>query len=160
MAIDIGAHKGIWTQAMMMSFDHVYSFEPIESNFDVLRQINPDSYQVALGDETMCCSFAPGPDNTGQYHIDSLEGAYFMRPLDHWHFSNVDFIKIDVEGYEHYVIEGAIETIGKSHPAILLEDNGLSERYAITSEDINKLMESLGYEKRFSFQQDHLWLHE
>ena len=42
-AIDIGAHKGIWTNVLMDEFESVHSFEPIKDNFDVLKKINPAS---------------------------------------------------------------------------------------------------------------------
>ena len=43
------------------------------------------------------------------------------RRLDEYEFSNVGFIKIDVEGYEPNVIEGAMETIKRCRPVITME---------------------------------------
>ena len=42
---------------------------------------------------------------------------------DFFHSSEVDFIKIDVEGFEKNVIEGLIETIHKHNPIVVLELN-------------------------------------
>jgi hypothetical protein len=53
--------------------------------------------------------------------------------------SNVDLIKIDVQGWEYEVLEGAIELISRDRPWVIFEVN----------DDIDKccaLMESLGYE--------------
>lgn len=158
IAVDIGAHKGIWTKVLMEEFDQVYSFEPIEDNFKVLQEINPYSYRVALGDHNGSCSFKSG-ENTGQYHIDGLDGEYRITTLDEFHFDEVDFIKIDVEGYENHTIIGSIETIERCKPAILLEDNGLTIRYGVTSKELEDTMENLGYEKVASFQDDDLWLY-
>lgn len=44
-----------------------------------------------------------------------------QRTLDSYHFEHVDFIKIDTEGYELYVIQGAIRTIKKCRPLIQME---------------------------------------
>ncbi len=44
-----------------------------------------------------------------------------LRPLDSFGFSDVRFIKIDVEGHEASVIAGASATLRASHPALLVE---------------------------------------
>jgi hypothetical protein len=59
--------------------------------------------------------------------------------LDDEKLSNVDLIKIDVQGWEYEVLDGAIELIKRDQPWVIFEVN----------EDIDKcceLMESLGYE--------------
>src|SRR5205823_431391 len=44
-----------------------------------------------------------------------------VKKLDDYRFDQVGFIKIDVEGHEQAVIEGAFETIARSKPVILVE---------------------------------------
>ena len=45
-----------------------------------------------------------------------------VKKLDNLQFENpISFIKIDVEGHEMEVIEGAIETITKNKPILLVE---------------------------------------
>jgi len=46
-----------------------------------------------------------------------------ITTLDSFEFTNIDFIKIDVEGYQLKVIKGAEQTILKHKPYILIEDN-------------------------------------
>jgi hypothetical protein len=41
--------------------------------------------------------------------------------LDAYGFTDVSFIKIDVEGFELEVIDGAAETLRREHPAMLVE---------------------------------------
>lgn len=48
------------------------------------------------------------------------EGDSFLKSLDVEH---VDFIKIDVEGFEQDVVEGLRKVIDKSHPVVVLELN-------------------------------------
>ena len=57
-----------------------------------------------------------------------------------------DFIKIDTEGFEGEVLDGAIETIRSSLPSILMELNGLSEKlYSISKGSIITKLLDLGY---------------
>jgi hypothetical protein len=47
-----------------------------------------------------------------------------LRPLDSFGFRNLSFIKIDVEGFEDEVLEGARLTIARNRPVILIEIQG------------------------------------
>lgn len=48
-----------------------------------------------------------------------------LYTLDEFNFVNVDYIKIDVDGYEEKVLQGAVNTIMKYKPVIVLEaENG------------------------------------
>jgi len=158
VAIDIGAHKGIWTRVMMERFESVYSFEPVKDNFDTLKNINPHSYKVALGNHNGCGGMLPG-NNTGMWHLTETDAKITTKieELDSYAIDDVDFIKIDVEGYELHVLKGAEETIKKCRPDILLEENGLLTRYGVTPTDLWWHMESIGYENVGRFQDDYLW---
>ena len=56
--------------------------------------------------------------------FNSLSGAVPIR-LDDWFEKNsvdrIDFIKMDVDGYEIGVLEGASQTLAKHHPVIVME---------------------------------------
>jgi len=156
-AIDIGAHKGIWTCVMMDTFEEVHSFEPVSNNYSVLKTKNPNSYQVALGNCNLDVLMSPG-ENTGMYHISDDGFPVQLAQLDDYTFNEVDFIKIDVEGYELHVIEGGRSTIKTHRPAILLEENGLCQRYGVSRETIWETMHDLDYKLKAEFQSDYLWL--
>ena len=77
-----------------------------------------------------------------------LEGAFrvetvAVRTLDSFAFEKVGFIKIDVEGHEAQVIEGARSTINASHPALLVEIEQRHRKRPI--EDVFHQIASLGY---------------
>ncbi len=59
----------------------------------------------------------------------------------------VDFIKCDVEGFEHEVLRGAVETIERERPKILLEvvDASLARAGATGSDIWNFLVRDRGY---------------
>jgi hypothetical protein len=74
-----------------------------------------------------------------------------LKKLDDYDFQDVVFIKIDVQGYESFVIDGALSTIKKHRPYLFVEfeehllvENGSSEDL------LKKEIEDLGYVvKRF-----------
>jgi hypothetical protein len=67
--------------------------------------------------------------------------------IDDIQFDNLDLIHLDIEGYELYALKGGIETIKKYKPVIVLEvcDNGHSERFSYTKDDLEEFLKSLGY---------------
>jgi hypothetical protein len=50
-----------------------------------------------------------------------------LTVLDSYGFDRVDWIKIDVEGFEMQVLEGGRNTIQQNRPWLLLERNGQDE---------------------------------
>ena len=67
-----------------------------------------------------------------------------VKKLDNFQFENpISFIKIDVEGHEVEVIEGAIATINSNKPILLVE---IEERYSKKKViDTIKFVNALGY---------------
>ena len=60
--------------------------------------------------------------------------------------ARIDFIKIDVEGYEYKVLKGAIETIKKFSPTIILEFNQYSRSLSnINVHEFNDFIKPLNY---------------
>ena len=64
--------------------------------------------------------------------------------MDDFNFTRVDFIKIDVEGYEEFVIQGGLETLKKNHPLIIIEQKSGSDRYGLEKYGSIKELESIG----------------
>ena len=77
-----------------------------------------------------------------------------VKKLDDFRFENpISFIKIDVEGHELEVIEGAIATINKNKPILLVE---IEERYSKRKViDTIKFVNALGY-KSYYFNEKEL----
>ena len=76
---------------------------------------------------------------------DKKTGKYKIKPLDSFEIQNVDFIKIDAEGYEPLVIKGALKTIEKYKPIILYERKDHPERYGYKRDSIRDILMPLGY---------------
>ena len=75
------------------------------------------------------------------------------KRLDDYNFLNVDYIKIDVEGHELKVIKGAIATIEKYNPVIVIEENGSQELYNKgVKDDALNFLQSINYKVMHRFE--------
>lgn len=147
LALDIGAHRGIWTKRMSEVFEHVYAFEPNAVMFDQIPiPQNVTTYNLACGSQISRCSLKAGKKNTGQtYCVDGNDLE--IVTIDYIMPHNVGFIKIDVEGMEFDVLKGAQKTIEKYKPFIMIEENRLCERYGHKPERASRLLRKWGAKK-------------
>ena len=74
-----------------------------------------------------------------------------MHTVDHFNYSDVDFIKIDVEGYEMRVLEGAHKTLTfndenqSNVQYIMIELNNNTKKYGSSNLEIEKYIKNLGF---------------
>jgi len=149
-AVDIGAHIGLWARNMTNKFDSVVCFEPCEEFAEILAKNAPNVtfiHKCALGDSKGSVKLNVQQDNTGMTHVVRGEvGTVPMHPLDHFDLDNVDFVKIDVEGYELEVVKGGYETFKRNNPVVIIEQK---TKYAIPEQGrhaaVRFLMRELQY---------------
>lgn len=156
-AIDIGANVGVWSYWLSKHAKKVESFEPNPKIFNVLKNIkikNVDTYNIALSNKSGSVDLlipkgSKGFSNQGaSLSSIKVQGEHKSlsiqaKCLDEYNFLDVNFIKIDVEGHEHEVIEGAKETIKKCKPTMVIE---MEEKHnKIPIEDQISSVEKLGY---------------
>ena len=134
-AIDIGAHCGFWSYFLGLSFKKVYAFEPVHIFRECFKKNIPhenvELLPVALGNENSFVSMNVELENTGATHVSSKiddSNKVELKKLDDYELTDVDFIKIDVEGYENQVVLGAKETLLRNKPIIIVEQKGFSDR--------------------------------
>lgn len=173
-AIDIGAHIGIWTDAMAAKFTKVVAFEPVAENFQCLTynlrdRTNALLYRGALGGPVplslphFISMTMPPKGNSGMWRLDprleTVPGSDVpFAPLDSFGLSNVDLIKMDVEGFEGHVVDGARQTLTESSPVVVFEDNGIGPRHFGKGWlDPKPILISLGYKKKFRWAKDEIW---
>ena len=140
LAIDGGAHRGTVTAQLLRRFERVVAIEPgplaerIPAQAEVIR--------AALGSAPGRCGLQDGTENSGQRHVVTGD-AVDVITLDALGLAP-DFIKLDVEGCEYAALLGGEATIRAHRPVIMLEDNGLSERYGVARGACRALLESWG----------------
>lgn len=131
--LDIGAHVGIWTKRLAADFDQVIAFEPLAKHIECHKKNteecdNVTLHEVALSDESITTEMTTRKFNSGMSTLlpnKKLKDGYKLtvktKTLDSFNFPKIDFIKMDVEGYEEKVIAGGMNTILKHLPKIYME---------------------------------------
>lgn len=156
--LDIGAHIGTTMIPYSRFFSKVYGFEPnLESYNFCVKNIEFNNAKncsvencAILNKKTVGVPVQHNTCNSGCYFFKedvTTNAGIQSKVLDEDdRFVDVDFIKIDTEGSEYYVILGAIEIIKKYKPLIQVEMNGLCEKnFGIPVKVLLELMNSLGY---------------
>ena len=128
-ALDIGCDEFMFAGALEKDFKHVYCFD-FRNKSSQMRSVISDSSRVTfhhtgLGEVEDIRYTKSG---VGRIKADQPQGnstlAVPIVPLDSFKlFNDIDFIKIDVEGYEPQVLRGSKKTIESSWPVILCEIN-------------------------------------
>jgi FkbM family methyltransferase len=147
VVLDIGANCGQFSLKLAARLRQqevgpcaIHAFEPnpdiyarLLDNLDLNPELKEHVYchALALGKETGVMSFAYNPANSGGGSITqgSLDSPFRhpvrMERLDAWakafSFKRIDFIKVDVEGFEPEVLLGGEAVIEKFRPWLYLE---------------------------------------
>ena len=147
---------GLWTRVLAAHFDEVDAFEMCQMHRDCLRLncgglpnvvIQP---LTALGFEQGWALIQTERDNSGNTRVGHSGGngqQVPMAPLSQFYTANaqVDFIKIDVEGYEMQVVKGGEELIRRCRPTMVVEQKpGHAERYGTRTGEVIDLLKSWG----------------
>jgi len=159
-AIDGGANYGFITYHLQQ-FKQVHAFEfyaPVseclEKNVVHFNMSNTQVHHCGLGQKNKKVSVSKRttfgnhvhPTNTGDVNI---------IPLDSLDLDACDFIKLDCEGYESFILRGASDTISKFKPVILMEYTDLSDQYyGISKETQINILLKQGYQILKQFKKD------
>jgi len=145
--LDIGANVGDWTLAMALRVGpdgRVLAFEPVPYLAETIvktsrinRQDQVEVLNLALSDADGTAEFSVEQGNSGGSRLGQMAGDFAMttvptRRLDSLlaerpDITRIDFIKIDVEGFELHVLEGARATLARFHPPLILESGHESD---------------------------------
>jgi FkbM family methyltransferase len=153
--LDVGANIGTHTVffAKNLSAGKVYAFEPQRLCFQILcanvalnNLTNVFAFQKGISDiETVVKIpvLQPGSElNSGSMSIEgNLSGEDTpITTIDNLALDHCDLIKVDVEGLELKVLNGARQTIDAFHPILFVENNNIDN-----ASQIWNLMSALGY---------------
>lgn len=166
VVFDVGANKGDWTKAVLTLHPSiVYMFEPQKSCVDrYLRSMESEHCKViesAVGDyEGEIELYSPGTDagNASIYNRrdtcfvdqDFRHSKVKISTLDAFiaatQIARVDFLKIDVEGHELFVLKGAKKAIRDGRIRAISFEFGSAGVYSrVFFRDIWDFLTDLGY---------------
>lgn len=141
---DVGANTGFYSILVgkLAPRCRIRSFEPVPSIAQMFREnlaanhVSADLHEVALSDRCGTAEIYFPPDDHGLIETSATLSASFNRggimtstmvptqTLDDMSESTgdtVDFIKIDVEGFEHAVLRGARQVVERDRPLVVIE---------------------------------------
>jgi len=142
--IDVGAKVGMYTYRIRQHSSEVIAFEPIPMFNRILRavfdgkrgRVEPYAVSNQRGTAKMRLPYAhDGTPKYGRSTIDpenrfdpeiiarTEELEVETRRIDDYDMAEVGFIKIDVEGHELAVLDGAAATLARHQPNLLIECN-------------------------------------
>lgn len=169
--LDCGANIGNHTIyfAKIAKAAHIYSFEAIPQTYKKLRKnlelnglLRPknmpsnekydmmpiiETYNYALGAKKGKAKISYYDEkNLGSTAVSvSDEGNLPMVRIDDFKFRHIDFVKIDVEGFEADVLQGMTELLKKDRPVVWVEI------FPENLEKVNGILNDMGYYKEEKF---------
>jgi FkbM family methyltransferase len=150
--VDCGANVGLLTIVAAQQVGpagRVYAVEAhpkifrfLHSNVELNGATNITLFHGAVGEKEGSIAFSDRPADDGNHILPEGSGiSVAMKPLD----ALVPLLKLDVEGYEKFVVEGA-RTLLPLVEAIYFESSEvLFGRYGYTCEDMFRPLRSSGY---------------
>jgi len=151
VCIDAGANIGLYSLglSLLAPRGRVYAFEPspgatkwLDANLAANRATNVKSFATALGDRVGTLRFHDVPwfmagsftTEIGAYLDSDAVGSTLVEVpsttldtfVEEAGVGRVDVIKIDVEGAEIAVLEGAAHTLAEHHPVVVMEFNSFA----------------------------------
>jgi FkbM family methyltransferase len=160
VAVDVGTWWGPWSWWLARRVPRVEAFEPNAAIFKSLQSTLPGNvvlHNVALSDHCgHSVLWSPGHDLgtegrstlTENGHRGWVRQDVLTETLDGFGFSDVGFVKVDVEGHELAVLGGAATLLAKEQPNVLVE----VEQKHQSAEHMDKVfafMDDMGYDGRF-----------
>jgi FkbM family methyltransferase len=136
-AVDVGANQGFFSYALSEVAGRVVAFEanPDYARFArwmlrgraevhevaVSDRAGRATFYVPLSEKGMVLHFAGNLKQTHSQFRNQKTYDVELRTLDSYDLRDVRFIKVDVEGSERDVLDGAKATIARDRPVLLLE---------------------------------------
>ena len=175
---DVGAYRGFFGGVFALAgAGEVIAFEPFPENYAQLQRLaanNPQLplrlEQIALGREEGMAEFSVMPDSSmgklagSSFQTDAQRASVLQVPLrildgliSESGYPPPQIMKIDVEGAEADVLQGAMRTLQTSRPILFIEAH--SQELA---NKCSELLEGLGYnvrvlEKERALARDSAW---
>lgn len=170
VALDVGCHYGFFTKFLSEQFKTVHAFdfnndvfECFEKNMEKFKCKNVIKHPYGLGEKQKYVStndWSNRHQRRGPLgnHIDPNGSVrnQKIKPLDRLGIEDIGLIMIDTEGYELNVLRGAVNTIMKYKPVLVVEfyktkknkSDNLTGKYGYNLKQLRHYITNLGYRFR------------
>jgi FkbM family methyltransferase len=163
VVVDIGANIGNHAVyfSHFLDYTHLHAFEPHPANVELLQKnLNEFSskttiHAVGLSNDMRSIRLRTNdPNNSGGYATEHHDNIHETNPtsvvcdfypLDHFKLSDVTFIKIDVEGHELPILQGAVNTILNNKPVVSVENLHYMVPWKIKKDIYHDFFASINY---------------
>jgi FkbM family methyltransferase len=164
VVLDVGANIGIytmWLSQFVRDRGQVIAFEPDPQSYarcaENIRRNNLEAVRLECAALSNCCGkmrFSIGGDTENRLIPEdviagssvSVEATTLDEYCRQHDLACIDFLKIDVEGSEFMVLQGAANILRSSGVAVIqLELNQSLTKYGVSRPDVVQLLESHGY---------------
>lgn len=161
--LDIGSHVGLWSWYFQQEFQFVDAFEPVEDHracfYKNIEGSNVTLHPYACGSENGVVRMVVNPTSSGDTWVDPdclnehqqrrmnrLEPGYAQQVvIDDFGFEDVDFVKVDCEGYELHCLEGAEGLLLQCKPVVIVEQKpGRAQKFGLAETGAVAFLEDLG----------------
>ncbi len=165
--IDIGAQVGLYSFfAKFLDYTNFYSFEPFPESYKLLNENlqlnniqNVKTFNIGLSNKVgksylnSCINhngFHTLGDNLIRFNKDECKPIEINTDtIDNMFFNNnlkVDYIKIDTEGWEYFILQGATNILKKYKPVLQLEWNRDNMKQCnVDEKNLYSFLQSYGY---------------
>ena len=161
-ALDVGANVGQWTRPLAKKFKQVMCFEPNPNFRDCFNMniaetnVTLHPYGLSNHEHTVTQGFNATHLNDTLGDTTPRDGDIQCRTLDSFNITDVDYIKIDIDGFEIPMLQGAEKTLRKNNPVINIE---MKERKRPTIViQCRQLLHDYGYACHSRVKSDEVWL--
>jgi len=161
IAVDVGASHGLYTyhlSHLVGPAGHVHSFEPLPPNLRILGYIvkrhaltNVTVHPQGCGVKPELATFCVPLDHGVPMLWIARRGGNGLKflcevvRLDDVIADKVSFVKIDVEGAELFVLQGARRILCESRPVILFEAINNTLDYGYQQQEVFNFLSTIGY---------------
>lgn len=159
--IDAGANFGYNSVLMGKKIGNkgnLIAFEPqriiyqqLNGNLILNNIFNATTFNAALGNSQSVITLSPvnyesSWVNIGDTSIGHGGEEVYTYELDQIQETKIDFIKIDVQGYELFALQGAKQILSSHKPTLFIEiEPHQLDKFSVTSSQLVEYIKSFGY---------------
>lgn len=165
--LQAGGNVGVYANALAAEFEQVVTVEPDPENWQCLQH----NLLPGVQSHHACLGAMYTPAGWGTYRPErettnygatcvrsTTEGGVPMFTIDSWQFQDLDFLMLDIEGYEQPALEGAVQTLARCRPVIAVELKGLGAPHGWPDAMTHDWLRAHGYQQAVTIGRDYIYL--